>query len=240
MDRLDAQKTQIQADAAFFTRKYESYTKFNEAVSARKEGLDYYKKYGNALQFAQGGKIHIDPSKTSHWHQVGGDLYSIRQLQSYTNKGRAGQTLPYTPNDPTFKYWDAKGVNGYDAGYWAFANNIANYAKDSKLRRSLEAYYKDRGFNAELTNDIIRTQATNGKAGGFHDIMAQAYADSLIPKVETPVTVATPTPTVQAAPSETIIDNTPLGTVKDNWMRAAPIIGNGIGAIAAFATPAIS
>lgn len=191
-----------------------------------------------AMQFAQGGKIHIDPSKTSHWHQVGGDLYSIRQLQSYTNKGRAGQTLPYTPNDPTFKHWDAKGVNGYDAGYWAFANNIANYAKDSKLRRSLEAYYKDRGFNAELTDDIIRTQATNGKAGGFHDIMAQAYADSLIPKVETPVTVATPTPTVQAAPSETIIDNTPLGTVKDNWMRAAPIIGNGIGAIAALATPA--
>ena len=199
-----------------------------------------------AMQFAQGGKIHIDPSKTSHWHQVGGDLYSIRQLQSYTNKGRAGQTLPYTPNDPTFKYWDAKGVNGYDAGYWAFANNIANYAKDSKLRRSLEAYYKDRGFNAELTDDIIRTQATNGKAGGFHDIMAQAYADSLIPKVETPVqsvvetpiTVATPTPTVQTAPSETIIDNTPLGTVKDDWRRAAPIIGSGIGAIAALATPA--
>ena len=197
-----------------------------------------------AMQFAQGGKIHIDPSKTSHWHQVGGDLYSIRQSQDYTIKGRPGQTLPYTPNDPTFEYWDAKGVNGYNAGYWAFANNIANYAKDSKLRRSLEAYYKDSGFNAELTNDIIRTQATNGQAGGFHDIMAQAYADSLIPKVETPVQsvvetpITTPTPTVQTAPSETIIDNTPLGTVKDNWMRAAPIIGNGIGAIAALATPA--
>lgn len=182
----------------------------------------------------------------SHWHQGGGDLYSVRQLQSYTNKGRAGQTLPYTPNDPTFEYWDANGVNGYDAGYWAFANNIANYAKDSKLRRSLEAYYKDRGFNTELTDDIIRTQATNGKAGGFHDIMAQAYAESLIPEVETPmqpvvetpITVATPTSTVKATPSETVVDNTPLGTVEDNWMRAAPIIGSGIGAIAALATPA--
>lgn len=236
-----------------------------------------------AMQFAQGGKIHIDPSKKGTFtaaatkHGMGVQAFASHVL---ANKDKFSSTMVKKANfarnashwhqdGGTLPFYHTAGVENLLSGNLvdeANYNNAAYFSNIVDEKGAYRPYYKS--WVQGLTNDdftylqtlmddktkrinpdleTFRRRALDSRFENTHSFINSLYrqpaAEPVIdnPVVEQPVvdnTAVVTTPTVRATPSETVVDNTPLGTVEDNWMRAAPILGSGIGAIAALATPA--